>query len=221
MDRGSIRRESVFVAIGRLRQTESERDGAWARLARTVMDRPLLFFIPTLAFLLVLGSPFLHARFNAPDASILPPGVSSRQAYDLLVSEFGEGEFAPLLLAIRTDGPATSPENVAALYDYSRRLAADPAVSRVEGIVDVDPRLRLDQYQLLYSAPGGPADRFVAQTLAATTKEDLTSFTIFTPYGPNRSEARALVDELRDPDVTDRAAGGHDRPRWRRRGRGP
>ncbi len=109
---------------------------------------------------------------------------------------------------------------MAALYDYSRRLAADPAVSRVEGIVDVDPRLRLDQYQLLYSAPGGPADRFVARTLAATTKGDLTSFTLYTPYGPNRSEARALVDELRDPTSPHRATGGHDRPRWRWRGRG-
>ncbi len=179
-------------------QTE-ERDGAWARLARTVMNWPLMFFVPTLLFLLVLGSPFIHARFNAPDASILPQGVPSRQAYDLLVSEFGEGEFAPLLLAIRTDGPATSPENVAALYDYSRRLAAHPAVSRVEGLVDVDPRLSLNQYQLLYSAPGGPADRFMARALAATTMDDLTSFTVYTPYGPNRGEARALVDELRDP----------------------
>ena len=190
----------------RLRRTPSaandpqpERDGAWARLARTVMRRPLAFFIPTLIFLLILGSPFLHARFNAPDASILPPDVPSRQAFDLLATEFGEGEFAPLVLAIRTSGPATAPDNVAALYDYSRRLAADPAVSRIDGLVDVDPRLGLEQYQLLYSAPGGPADRFVARALASSTKGDLTAFTVYTPYGPNRAEGRELVNALRDP----------------------
>ncbi len=72
-------------------------EGGWARLARRVMARPLLFFVPTLSLLLLLGLPFLHVRFNAPDASILPPGVPSRQAYDLLVREFGEGEFAPLI----------------------------------------------------------------------------------------------------------------------------
>jgi putative drug exporter of the RND superfamily len=178
---------------------EGQTSGAWARLANRVMDRPLLFFIPTLGLLLVLGSPFLHVRFNAPDASILPPGVASRQAFDLLVNEFGEGEFAPLLLAIRTDGPVTDPANVGALFDYSRRLAADPRVSRVEGLVDVDPRLGRDQYQLLYSAPGGPADRFLAEALSRTTNGDLTAFTIVTPYGPNRSEAQALVRDLRDP----------------------
>ncbi len=31
--------------------------------------------IPTLAFLLLLGAPFLHVRFNAPDATILPASV--------------------------------------------------------------------------------------------------------------------------------------------------
>jgi RND superfamily putative drug exporter len=174
-------------------------EGGWARLARRVMERPLLFFVPTLLVLLLLGAPFLHVRFNAPDASILPPNVPSRQAYDLLVSEFGEGDFAPLLLAVRTTGPVTNPENVAALYDYSRRLAADPRVSRVDSLVDVDARIDSAQYQLLYGAPGGPADRFVAGVLAATTRGDLTAFTVFTPYGPNRPEARALVEQMRDP----------------------
>ena len=164
------------------------------------MARPLAFFVPTLLLLLLLGTPFLHVRFNAPDASILPPGVPSRAAYDLLVREFGEGEFAPLVVAVRTNGPVTSPDNVAKLYDYSRELAADPRVARVEGMVNVDPRLTREQYQLLYAAPGGPADRFVAQTLAATAKGDLAAFTVYTPYGPNRAEGQQLVEEMRDPN---------------------
>ncbi len=177
----------------------AEGEGAWGRLARRVMARPLAFFVPTLMLLLILGTPFLHVRFNAPDASILPPGVPSRAAYDLLVREFGEGEFAPLVVAVRTNGPVTSPDNVAKLYDYSRELAADPRVARVEGMVNVDPRLTREQYQLLYAAPGGPADRFVAQTLAATARDDLAAFTVYTPYGPNRAEGQQLVEEMRDP----------------------
>ena len=73
--------------------------------------------MPTLALLLLLGVPFLHVRFNAPDATILPPGVPSRTSYDILAREFGEGEFAPLILAVRTDGAATEPANIALLYD--------------------------------------------------------------------------------------------------------
>jgi len=174
-------------------------DGPWARLARRVMRHPVAVLVPTLAFLLLLGSPFLHVRFNAPDASILPPEVPSRAAFDRLTANFGEGEFAPIVLALRTTGPATTPANLAALYDYSRRLAADPRIARVDSLVDVDPRLTLDQYTLLYRDPNGPRDRYVQTALAATTRGDLTAFTVTTPYGPNRDEGRSLVADLRTP----------------------
>ena len=174
-------------------------DGAWSRLARRVMRHPVAVLVPTLAFILVLGTPFLHVRFNAPDASILPPEVPSRAAFDRLTAEFGDGEFAPLVIAVRTAGPATAPANLAALYDYSRRLAADPRVTRVDSLVDLDPRLTLAQYTLLYGDPNGPRDRYVQAGLAATTHGDLTAFTLYTPYGPNRDEGRALVKDLRTP----------------------
>jgi RND superfamily putative drug exporter len=174
-------------------------NGPWARLARRVMRHPVAVLLPTLAVLLVLGSPFLHVRFNAPDSTILPASVPSRAAFDRLANAFGEGEFAPIAIAIRTEGPATAPANVAALYDYSRRLAADPRVRRLDSLVDVDPRLTLDQYELLYADPNGPRDRFVATALTATTHGNLTAFTLTTPYGPNRDEGRSLVADLRNP----------------------
>ncbi|HEV2007034.1 MAG TPA: MMPL family transporter, partial [Candidatus Limnocylindrales bacterium] len=158
-------------------QAAASENGPWARLARRVMDHPVRVLMPTLAVLLILGTPFLHVRFNAPDSTILPETVPSRHAFDRLQSAFGAGPFAPIVLAIRTPGTATEPGNLAALYDYSRRLAADPRVTRVDGLVDVDPRLHLDQYQLLYASPGGPPDRFVSAALAATTRDNLTSFT--------------------------------------------
>jgi RND superfamily putative drug exporter len=176
-----------------------EADGPWARLARAVMRRPVAVLVPTLALLLVLGSPFLRVRFNAPDATILPSSVPSRASYELLAREFGEGAFAPLSLAIRTPAAATSTADLAALYDYSRRLAADPRVTRVVSLVDVDPRLTLAQYQLLYSDPLGPPDRIVQAALAASTAGDLTAFTVYTPYGPNADAGRALVRDLRAP----------------------
>ncbi len=172
-------------------------NGPWARLARAVMRRPVAVLVPTLGFLLLLGSPFLHVRFNAPDSTILPPSVPSRAAFDRLANAFGEGEFAPIALAIRTDGPATAPANIAALYDYSRRLAADPRIRRVDSLVDVDRRLGKEQYQLLYADPNGPRDRFVSTALTATTNGTLTAFTITTPYSPNRDEGRSLVTDLR------------------------
>jgi RND superfamily putative drug exporter len=187
LDRLAIRRVSPRPAA----------DGPWSRLARRVMRRPLAVLIPTLAVLLLLGSPFLHVRFNAPDASILPPDVPSRAAFDRLRDAFGEGEFAPIVIAIRTQGSATSADNLANLFGYSRRISSDRRVTRVESVVDVDPRMTLAQYQLIYGDPNGPRDRFMATILDITTTGDLTAFTITTPFGPNRDEGRALVRDLR------------------------
>jgi RND superfamily putative drug exporter len=173
--------------------------GFWWRLGNWVMDHAGRVFAPTLGLLLVLGLPFLHVRFNAPDATILPSDVPSRQAYDTLVRQFQEGEFGPLLVAVRTPGAVTDPANIGLLYDYSRRIAADPRVERVDSVVNIDPRLSRSQYQLILSSPHGPADRYVADALARTTKGDLAAFTVITRYGPNRSEGRALVDDLRSP----------------------
>ncbi len=187
LDRLRIRRVAAASAA----------DGPWARLANRVMDRPFAVLVPTLGLLLILGTPFLHVRFNAPDSSILPENVPSRQAFDRLTNAFGPGPFAPIVLAVETTGAAATPDNLARLYAYSRALAADPRVSRVASLVDLDPRLSLAQYQLLYGSPGGPPDRFVQQALATTTSGNLTAFTITTPYGPNDQQGRDLVQALR------------------------
>ena len=184
------------LRVRRVRAMPAE-EGAWSRLAWWVMRRPVAVLVPTLALLLVLGTPFLHVRFNAPDARILPESAPSRDAFDRLAEAFGPGPFAPIVLAIRTDGPAIDPANLAALFDYSRRLAADPRIERVDSLVDVDPRLTLDQYELLYQPRELPPDRFVAAVLHATTQGDLTAFTITTPYGPNEAAGRELVGDLR------------------------
>ncbi len=187
LDRFRVRRVGVQAGTS----------GPWARLAERVMDRPVAVLLPTLGVLVLLGVPFLHVRFNAPDATILPTGAPSRAAFDELEAAFGPGPFAPIVLAIRTEGPAVNPDNLERLYAYSRTLAADPRVARVDSLVDVDPRLTLAQYELLYGTPSGPPDRGIQAALAATTHGDLTAFTVFTPYGPNDQAGRDLVRDLR------------------------
>ena len=76
----------------------------------------------------------------------------------------------------------------------------------------------LEQYRLLYGDPNGPRDRYVAEGLAATTRGDVTAFTMYTPYGPNRDEGRALVRRPARPGGPLGPPPGADGPRrrWRR-----
>ena len=136
--------------------------------------------------------------------------VPSRAAFDRLAARLRRGRVrAARRSPIRTTG-AGDRARPTSRRSTTTRAASRPtrAITRVDSLVDVDPRLTLGQYQLLYGDPNGPRDRYRRRRPSrATTKGDLTAFTVYTPYGPNRDEGQALVADLRDPERPARAAG--------------
>lgn len=71
-------------------------EGAWARLARWVMRRPLIVTAVTVTVLAVLGAPFFQVAFGGVDARVLPADAESRVASDLLAEEFPSASSAPI-----------------------------------------------------------------------------------------------------------------------------
>jgi RND superfamily putative drug exporter len=69
--------------------------GFWHRLAAMVMAHPWRVLLPVTALLLLLGSPFLHLRLAAGDASSLPPWAEARRGAELLQREFEEARSLP------------------------------------------------------------------------------------------------------------------------------
>jgi len=183
----------------------------WARLARAVMRRPLPIFLSVSFFLVVLGLPFLNVRLNAPDARVLTPDSPSRVAYEFLRDEFGEGHQTPLFLVSRFPEGALAPEAVAAQHALTRALEADPRVARVGGITALDPRITLEQYQLLYRYAPGIGDPW-ARALAETFTRENAAFLLVEPSVPSTSpEAEGLVEAIRayrDANGLDLLVGG-------------
>ena len=59
-------------------------EGGWARLARSVMRRPVLYLIAVSVVLLALAAPFLRASFGGFDERVLPEGTPSRTVAERL-----------------------------------------------------------------------------------------------------------------------------------------
>ncbi len=173
--------------------------GLWRRLALAVMARPWRFFLPALAFLVLLGSPFAHVRLSSPDASILPRSVPSRQGYDLLAREFGATGLEPVVLAVRArDGSSIyDPANLDALHDLTQRLAADPRVARVDSITTLDPRITREQYRFLYRDPAAIPDPYAQQVAARFARGDTALVSAVLKAPAVSDEAKSLVRELR------------------------
>jgi RND superfamily putative drug exporter len=178
--------------------SQPAQEGFWGRLALLVMRYPLRIFLPVLFLLLLLGVPFLSVRLAAPDASILPRDVPSRQAYDLLQSRFDGNELTPILLAVQTRGPVLDQQNVDALYDYVRQIAADPRVQRVDSIVSLDPRLTLAQYEAMYMHPNLIADPYIKTALTSLAADDTTLVEVISKYGMLDPNSEALVQAIRN-----------------------
>lgn len=108
--------------------------GFWHKVAERVAKQPVLIMLGVLAFLLVIGSPFLHIRYGEPTHQILPVTEPSRQGADILEQNFptySRSSDVFLLLKAR-NGLMTDPANSAALYDYATKLKSDfPQIKQV------------------------------------------------------------------------------------------
>ncbi|MBI2528140.1 MAG: MMPL family transporter [Candidatus Rokubacteria bacterium] len=127
---------------------------AWGGLAAAVMAHPWRVLVPVALGLLLVGSPFLRLRVGASDATALPPTVESRRGEELLRREFAAGGATQVVVVLHhPDGRALGAERIGRAHAVSRWLAGLPGVSRVESLVDLDPRMTLEQYRQLAAAP--------------------------------------------------------------------
>jgi RND superfamily putative drug exporter len=120
-------------AIGRPATSSPRRASRWERVAHAVMDRPFVFLVPTLAFLLLAGTPFLRLSQGIPNASTLPEGLESRDAAVALDEKFAPGETSPITILTTVEGDPTNEANVVALSAYASQVEALEGIDRVEG----------------------------------------------------------------------------------------
>ncbi len=114
--RGSLRAGAV----------KAETAGAWYRLARQVMRRPVAYAAVIVVVLLALGTPFLRISWGGVDARVMPAGATVRQVSESLASEFPANSTSPIEIVV--SGTA-SPASLAA---YTREIDAIGGVTGVQ-----------------------------------------------------------------------------------------
>ena len=174
--------------------------------------------------LLVLGTPFLHVRFNAPDA-IDPAGDGARRAAPSTVSSqrVRRGRVRAAVAGGPHDRPGDRARPTSACSTTTRARSPPTHASPASRASSTSIRgCASTQYQLIYSAPGRPRAIASSQTRwrGHDARRSRRRSRVYTPYGPNRDEARQLVADLRDPRGALAPPAGVTRAGRRRRGRG-
>ncbi|KUI10217.1 hypothetical protein AU190_18800 [Mycolicibacterium acapulense] len=148
----------------------------WYRCTKVVMRRALPIGLAIVTLLLVLGAPFLNARWGFPDERVLPQSASARQVGDELRNDFAV-DAARNVTVVIPDTKGITP----AMVD---RYAAD--LSRVADVSSV-------------SAPGGTFvdGNPVGPPSAATGVKDGSAFLTVASEAPLYSDAsEAQLDRL-------------------------
>ncbi|HYH92359.1 MAG TPA: MMPL family transporter [Candidatus Saccharimonadales bacterium] len=214
---GRFRRNPVSDAM------DPARDSRWERVAHGVMRHPIRVLVPTLAVLLIAGTPFLRIEQGVPGAEIYPEGVESRDAYVALQTEFAPGETTPMIILADVTGSPTDAATVTALTDYATRLEALENVDRVEGPFTItDPAtgevLPPDQVAALYALPEGQRPPGLDALLERYVRGSTVRLNAISPLSPSQPAATDLVPVVRETDpgagtttqVGGSAATGHD-----------
>src|SRR6185503_1346907 len=139
--------------------------GFWHSLATTVMRRPLLVLVPTVAFVLLAGSPFLEFRMQNADATTLPPQSDARRGYDSLVANFpGQDQSTVTVVVNFREGDPKSPEHA----KYVEQISA--AYAQLPNVLRVNPSQYFGHLAVLQIVTAKPASTDDARTLVKTIR---------------------------------------------------
>ena len=145
------------------RPPRDESSGAWYRLARSVMRRPLVYVTVITIALLALGAPFLRISWGGTDARTLPAASTVRQVSQTLDSQFPVNSTDPIEALIT--GPGASAGGSAALASYLHRIDAIPGVTGTQVTGSKGGTIRVDAGYT--PAPVSPAARQIVTQIRA------------------------------------------------------
>ena len=184
-------------------KTENDdENGIWSKIAKTVMERPLVVLIPTLILLLGAGLPFFQAEFSMASRDALPPDDETRIGYEHLDEKWPESAANSALIVIDFDGEDPLQEdNIRLMYRWANEQANDSRVLDGFGYAlgqtpGMSEDAVVDFWQSEELTPQMNATReYLRQSFLANS----TTFFIFSLDGPITGvDSREFVSQIRD-----------------------
>jgi RND superfamily putative drug exporter len=172
-----------------------EGSGFWHRVAAVVMAYPWQVFVPVTALLLLLGTPFLHIRLGAGDATSLPRWAEARRGDELVRREFPGGDTNTIVIVLHyPDGSPLASGRLAQAWELDRWLAGQPGVNSVASVVT---RMSREEAERLAELPPARRPPLLAQALARSVGGHIMVHTVASPLEHGSHEARSLVRTIR------------------------
>jgi uncharacterized membrane protein YdfJ with MMPL/SSD domain len=208
------------VGLRRERAGEARRS-RWEQVAHGVMRRPITVLVPVLALLLLLGAPYLRLQQGVPDATVMPAGISSRDAWVALQTDFRPGETTPIIVLLDTATSPTSEASITAVSAAATSLEGIDGIDRVESPFSIDnpttgaPMTPAELAQV-YAAPPGTLPAALEAGLTQLKDTYIRGNTVrldaISHFSSSEPAGTAVISRVRalqlDPAITPMQVGG-------------
>ena len=164
-------------------------DGAWAWVARTVMRRPLLFILATVALLSLFAVPAKNVKFGQVDDRVLPPDAPVAVAAEVSRTRF--------------EGQASSPIEIVIPKSSATEIEVEAIAKQLSGFDHVVSVLT----PKTFTSQGKTVP--VPMPLPEQETANYSRISVVLENGPRQPESVELVKQIRDLDLPDgRLIGG-------------
>ena len=178
------------LPIGRRAAVREPGTGFWHRIATWVMRRPVPIALAVVAFLVLLGTPFLGVRFGLPDDRVLPASAEGRQVADTIRDNFATDESSAL--SVVAPGIGDPRAHLADIDGYAA------ALSRLDGVERVDALTGAYADGARLQGPPPAADAAIAPEARRFAAADGTWLSVVPSVEPFSEAGEELVAAVRD-----------------------
>jgi len=161
------------LAVRRRRPERPPEQGAWYRVAHSVMRRPLRVAVVTSLLMLALALPALRAVWTPVDSSVIPKSESARTVADTLERDYGGQDTSPITIAL--DAPAAERDGVA---EYAAGLEELRGVRTVS-----EPRALDDSTWQVDLAVAGEPEGDAARSLVQEIRDSPSAYPVLVGGG--------------------------------------
>ncbi len=167
------------------------REGFWRDFATKVMDKPWRWLAPSVALLLLLGSPSLGAEFNAGGIGTLPPDLESRVAYEELERDFPafQASRIPVVVVLAEGQDPFDAGLVAGISGFCAEVGA------LDGVISPDSPYCTPE---LFAAPLSDWPAEAQEAWASTRSDSLAMISVATHYNSSSDGSEGLVRSMRE-----------------------
>jgi RND superfamily putative drug exporter len=185
-----------FIPKSVLAKRMQVESGPWARLAQSIMRRPVLYLVVTASVMLALAYPITQLELTGGDNRSLPAGTEAVDGLRLLEHTLGPGSLAPNVVAIDTHQPnrVWSASSIAAQRRLIAELRRDPEVQ--PGTIQAPA--------LLVTHPGAPNRRVLIAADQANLIDPTSAaaeLRVASKSDVGTNAAKHLVNRMRDQYV--------------------